>query len=194
MSHVPGESWNRDAKVGGQWDDEKFPAVPDNINSAATRYRYNYDELTIEFDADARSANERIGLVEQIPHKWWVGTDGLPHFHWFQDQAALPNWVMEYRIYSNGGAVPAIWTAVAPDNLVFTYPGSGRILQISTFPAFDLSAMNISDFIDIRFSRDTANLLGVHTGADPVASVAHYKEFDIHMQFDSRGSNRVFTK
>ena len=176
------------------WDDLTFPVSADNIDSASTRYSFDYDELAIQFDANARQANEIIGFIVQLKHRWKESSTVGPHLHWYQDQAAVPQFLLRYRKYNNGDAVPAGFTEVAALDPVFTYPGSGRILQISPFPDIDMTGLTISSFVDCKVARDTDGSSTVFSGADPVAAPVLVKEFDIHYEIDSFGSNEEFIK
>lgn len=185
---VPG----RDYPGHCRWDDDKFPATGNRLDSSATRYRFNHTELTIEFDANARYDTEVLGFINQMRHAWFEGSHIHPHIHWYQDQVAIPNWLLQYRIYNNGETPPS-WNNLVLEDHVFTYT-SGRILQISTFPIIDMTGIRISGFAEFKLSRDTANGSGEFSGVDPVVAIAHYKEFDTHVLFDDSGSKEVFTK
>ncbi len=52
----------------------------------------------------------------------------------------------------------------------------------------------VSAIIDFKIYRDTTNASGLFAGADQQAGDAKLKEFDIHYQIDSSGSNQEFTK
>ncbi len=176
------------------WDDLKFPASADRLDVAATRYSYDYAELGISFNANARYPNEVVGHIVQMPHHWKEGSSIQPHVHWVQSQAAVPNWLIEYRPYGNGDSVPASFTQAIANAPVFTYPGSGSILQISTFPNIAMTGLLLSSFIDVKIYRDTTNASGLFAGADPVAAGVLLKEFDAHYEADSFGSDEEFIK
>ena len=175
-----------------RWDDLKFPATGLNLDSAATRYSVDTTELGTSFHSDARYTNEQLGMVVQLPHAWKEGTILKPHIHWIQNQAAVPNWLMAYRVYNNG-EVPGAFSFSMIDNTVFTYT-SGSICQISGFPDIDMYGLTISSIIDIKLWRDTANTSTLFAGADPVATDALLKEYDIHYQLDSNGSVQEYVK
>ena len=184
--------WSLENKIGLHWDDLKFPASGNRLDSAATRYRYDFDELAIIFDDDARKAEEVLGHIAQMEHAWAEESTLKPHIHWIQSQAAVPNWLIEYRRYNNGEIVPA-FVAAASLSSIFTYV-SGSILQISTFPDINMAGMRISSFVDVKITRDTANSSGLFAGADPVTGGVSFKEFDFHAQNNSRGSLQEYIK
>lgn len=179
---------------GGAWDDLRREASANNINSASTRYRFDYDEIQIEFDDDARIANERIVYTFQMPHAWIEGSPVDPHFHWWQANILIPNWFLEFRKYNNGAARPAVWTPLIHNKNKFPYT-SGEIMQITDFPDIPMDGIKVSGFIDIRFGRDTGNVSTEFAGADPLTGIALFKEFDLHiLSDDSRGSLGEYTK
>lgn len=177
-----------------KWDDQRFPAVGERIGGAGGRITYDYDEGVLEFAANARYADEFVGIVVQTPHAWVEGSSISPHLHWVQSEAAVPNMLMEYRSYNNGDEVPSTYTLAITDNDVFPYPGSGSIMQISSFPDIPMSTLRISCIMDVKLYRDSANASGLFRGADPYTVAWSLKEFDIHMQIDSLGSIGLFDK
>lgn len=174
------------------WDDLRFPASGDRLDSAATRYSYDFVELGVTFDDNARFDQELLGYIVQMPHAWAEGQNVKPHIHWIQTDANIPNWLIQYRNYNNGEAIPA-FILEPSDAIVFPFTGS-PILQISTFPEIDMTGFRISSFIDVKISRDTANGSGLFSGADPLVGGVLLKEFDIHYQLDSIGSLEEFIK
>ena len=189
---VGNRDWSLENKIGLHWDDLKFPATGNNLDSAATRYRYDFDELAIIFDANARKSEEILGYIAQMEHAWAEESTLKPHIHWIQSQAAVPNWLIEYRRYNNGSIVPA-FTAVAALSSIFTYT-SGDMLQITTFPDINMAGLTVSSFVDVRITRDTDNTSGLFAGVDPVTGPVSFKEFDFHAQNDSRGSLLEYIK
>jgi len=175
------------------WDDLRREASASNIDSNSTRYEFDYDEGVIFFDDDARILNERIIYTFQMPHQWEEGSDVMPHFHWWQSSADMPNWWMKWRKWNNGEAKPASWTSAIYASHVFTYV-SGDLAQITKFPIIDMSDITISGFVQVTFGRDTGNVSTLFTGADPLTGQAEFVEFDLHTEIDSFGSNDEFTK
>jgi len=176
------------------WDDDRFPALGAGLDNASGRIDYDFTECAVGYQANARYPNEPLCIAAQNSHKWMLRTEVRPHLHWVQAQAAVPNWLMQYRIWENGAVKPA-WVLQAYDATVFTYPGAGEICQITTFPNIDMSAVDsVSCFIDIRIFRDSANTSTLFAGADPVATVVLLKEYDHHRPEDGPGSVTEFRK
>ena len=177
-----------------EWDDMRRPANAANIDSAATRYSYDYDEGVITFGSTARIANERIIFTFQMPHAWHEHSDVEPHLHWWQSTSAVPHWWMKWRKWNNSGDRPLTWTEAAYETAeVFPY-SSGEICQITTFPAIDMSDINISGFVQIMFGRDSGDVSGLFGGAEVGPIATDYIEFDVHHLIDARGSVDLFRK
>lgn len=149
---------------------------------------YDYDELTLNFNATAAYPADPIGLAYQLPHTWVRGTWFTPHVHWLQNASTAPNWLVGYRLVRNGEAVPSTWTLTAVKAPVFTYPGSGTILQICTFESIPLPDLSWSDTVDIKLYRDSSNASGLFSGADSHVGDAPVKYFDIHIPVRDRGT------
>jgi len=177
-----------------QWDDIRFPFTGQQIDTSAGRIDYNYTELGVDFQDNARYPEEVIGMICQLSHGIVIGSDIRPHLHWIQNQNAQPNWLLEYRIYDNGETPPAVWQIAIPT--AHRYPWGGvSILQYTTFPEIDGSSLTgLSAFIDFKLYRDTGNVSGLFAGADAYQGDALSKEFDVHILKDTRGSRMEFIK
>lgn len=176
-----------------QWDDERFPFTGQRIDVSGGRLDYNYSELGVDFQSNALYPNDVVGMICQMHHAWKQGDNICPHLHWAQNQNAVPNWLLEYRLYDNGEAIPAAWTQLTGTEL-FTYT-AGTILQITDFGEIDASSLTgVSAFIDFKLYRDSNNASGQFAGADPYAGDALSKEYDIHYRRDSSGSKEEFAK
>jgi hypothetical protein len=180
---------------GNVWIDYKAPFFGRKIDIVSGHLDYNKTELGVDFDDSSRyNDNDMIGIIMQMNHDWKTGSVTKPHAHWFQNQDEQPNMLIKWRAYNNGDAIPS-WTLSKCSDCIFTYPGSGTMLQIVEFPDMDLSAIDsVSGFIDIKLFRDTANTSGLFTGADPYVGNALMKEFDLHVQIDQNGSRQVYEK
>lgn len=181
------------------WDDLKFPFAGRNIDVASGRIDYNYYNGSISYQSNARYPDEVVSMLAQLPHAWKEGSEVRPHIHWLQQSVDEPNWLLGYKIYDNGqsGNIDTDYsnhTFVTVDNNTFTYT-SGNLVQISRFPAIDMTGYGLSDMIHFVFFRDTANTSGEFVGTDPSGLVEHVIEFDIHYQTDqARGSRQEFIK
>lgn len=195
-------SLDGDVTVGGnftmtdtQWDDLRFPFIGRNIDTTSGRIDYNYSELGVDFADNSRYDDaEQISMIVQFPHAWATGTAISPHLHWIQSSADIPNWLIEYRWYDNGDTVPATWTQAPYGTHAYTYT-SGSILQLTEFAiSVPVGIDGVSSILDIKFYRDTGNTSSEFAGSDPLSGNALAKEFDIHYQVDSLGSDTEYTK
>lgn len=175
-----------------RWDDLRFPATGSRLDNASTRYSYDFVNCGIIFNNNSRYTQEPLCHVAQMPHGWKEESAIRPHIHWNQISANVPNWLISYRFYNNGGTIPAFTNAILSSH-AFTYV-SGTLAQISSFPEIDMTGLNASCLGDVIIYRDTANASTLFGGADPEASNILFKEFDIHHQVDSFGSAQEFVK
>lgn len=188
-----------DIDVGGlrlsdtSWDDLKFPATGNRLDSASTNYSYDTTNLGVQFDDDARHIEEQLNYIVQMPHAWKEGTSIYPHIHWVQTTADHPNWLIGYRVYNNNEAPPGTWTYLKATTGVFTW-STGSLLQISSFPAISMTGKTLSCILDIKLWRDVANGSTEFTGAESSPVAVLLKEFDIHYEIDSFGSDTEFDK
>lgn len=181
--------------IDTQWNDLRFPFMGRNIDTTSGRIDYNYDELGVDFATNSRFATtEQISMIAQFGHDWETGSVISPHLHWYQSAAAMPNFMIQYRWTENGAIVSPNWTMVKYGSNTFTY-ASGTLQQITEF---DISVPaeidTVSAILDIKFFRDTGNDSGLFAGSDPLAAVALTKEFDIHYQINSLGSDSEYIK
>lgn len=176
------------------WDDLRFPFVGQRVDISAGRIDYDFAEVGVGFQDNTRYPEEVICILAQLPHKWKQETNIKPHIHYIQNQNATPNWLLEYRVYENNTVVPSSFTKSTGSDL-FTYPGSGSILQIHVFPEIDMTGIDsVSALIDFKFYRDTANTSTEFSGSDPYSGTALSKEFDLHFEIDRPGSREEYTK
>lgn len=169
--------------IGPRWDDLKFPFVTTK-QGATSKPDYDYTNNGLLFPQN--DATEKTYAVGQMPHHWKQYSNLRPHIHYAQDEAAIPVFKLDYKVYNNGEAIPGAYTTLSTadgDGPVFTY-SSGNILQILTFPEIDMTGYRISCFLDLIIYRDDNVVTGDVLG----------KEFDLHYQIDSRGSRELFTK
>lgn len=129
--------------------------------------------------------SEIVYLINQFPHGWKIGTPIHPHIHYIQDEATIPTFKMDYKLYNNGDTVPATWTTIATTGTgQFNYV-SGSMLQILSFPDIDCSSITgVSAFLDVKFYRDD----------NVVSGDVLVKEWDFHYLRDSVGSREEYKK
>ena len=89
------------------WDDNRFPFIGRNIDVASGRISHDYAELGINFADNSRYATtEQVSMICQLPHSYKFESTVVPHLHWAQSSADIPNWLFVYRKYLDGDAVP----------------------------------------------------------------------------------------
>lgn len=178
------------------WEDVKFSFIGERIDISSGRIDYNYTELGIDYADNSRYAvTEQVSMICQLPHAYELESSISPHLHWVQSHANVPNWLLVYRKYRNGDAVPGAWVEAILSSHAFAYT-AGTILQKSAFPVIDMTGMDsLSGFIDFKLFRDTPNTSTLFGGADPLVGDALAKEFDIHIQIDApSGSEQELVK
>ena len=176
-----------------RWDDMRFPAISQQVDISAGRLDYDYVNCGVSFDATSRYPEDPICHIVQLPHSKRIGTELRPHIHWEQNQAATPNWLIEWRWVNNGELRGTYQQAAIVDN-AFAY-ASGNLQQISVFPTIPpIVREKTSSIMDVRIFRDSGNVSGLFAGADAYTGGALLKEFDIHYQVDSFGSQLEYTK
>lgn len=132
---------------------------------------------------------QSVGGLAQMPHAWAEGTEIRPHVHWIQPAAGNVVWQLEYRVMpAVGGVFPGAWVSVSSETGVSTYPGSGDWVQITAFPAIDMTGFGLSSMVLFRLSRVGGDAL------DTLAADVHLLEFDIHHLVDRFGSVSEFSK
>ena len=192
---------NNDTKKGKEtfyWDDMLGPLISANLDVSSGRIDYDYFNGAIAYQNNARYPGEPVAQKNQFTHRYMVGTNGRPHMHWKQQSVNIPNWLLAWKLSSNGEA-DIIETDFSNYNLeiianhVFTYT-SGVLNQISVFPEIDLSTANISDNLHIVLFRDSANTSGLFAGADPSGIIEYVTDLDTHIQLDRNGSEQEYTK
>ena len=172
------------------WDDLRFPASGIDMDKGSTRYAFDSVNMGILFDADSRYPEEQLNMGGQLPHHGKAESNLHPHIHWEQDSAIIPNFLLAWRI-TNNGVAPGAWTFSIIDNHKFTYV-SGSIIQISEFDEISMVGSTISCILEFKLWNDTANTSTEFVGA--VAKAVLFKEFDIHYEIDSLGSDDEYVK
>lgn len=167
-----------------QWTDKSFSGTSTKLG-ALSKPDFDYTNLGLLFPQNDPS--EKVYITDQMLHGKKLGTAIHLHIHFIQTSALIPKFVVQYRFYNNGGAVPVFTTidTSTGEGLVFTYPGSGSILQIIGFqdiaaPASETASANL----DLIVWRDD----NVVTGDVLV------KFIDYHYEMDSAGSRQEYIK
>lgn len=173
------------------WDD-----ITPGIAAAKTSgpgVSLNLVEMTLDFVATA-DLNDYAVLPFQLLHRVKAGSSVYPHIHWEQTENHIPNWLIEYRWQRNGSSKTTAWSQLVCQTPAFTYT-SGTLNQLSYAAAINAPVgYGISDILQMRVLRDTANTSTLFAGADPYTATASVSSFDPHVEIDSLGSKSEYVK
>jgi len=169
------------------WDDMMNPANTFFISGTAD-ITNNSPSNAIVFATTATTnltTGDHLWAVIQVPHMWKTNTDISPHIHFYQNSADQTNcWVLRYKWYNIGDAVPGTWSEMLVSSNMMPYT-SGFVHQIADFTSdMNSAGKNISSIIDVKIFRKG------NVGTGPVL----FKQFDMHYQRDSLGSDNEFSK
>lgn len=181
---------------GTVWDEISQPFVGRNIFAVQGRVDYNYVDLTLDFNINARYPDEPVGIVTQIMHARKIDSDIRPHIHWMQNSDNNPNILVEYRMY-NINEVPPAWTlkALTPSDNKFPFVSAGQQqLTELNLPAGHGVGLGLSFTIDIKIYRDSQNQSALFAAADSYSGIWSAKYYDIHVERDMNGSREEFIK
>lgn len=168
------------------WDDLEGALIGANLYSPAGRIDANYAQGTMDFQDNCIYPDDFVIISYQMRHRYQWESDMEPHLHYFQTVAAFPNWCIQTRVILNGGLVGAFSAPVKATQSVFTW-SAGTLFQYLDFPEI-AGQQNLSFALDVKLYRDTTNVTGLFSGADPVAGNVSSKFLDIHFKNDMLGS------
>lgn len=158
-----------------------------------TRVTFNDAEMSIDFSSTA-TLSDYIVMSYQLSHRYKIGSTIYPHVHWEQNSSNTPNWLLQYRWQTLGGAKVTSWTNYKSNVNALPY-ASGTISQISHDGGIIAPVgAGTSDIIQLRLIRDTANASGLFTGADNYTGTVSVLAADIHFEIDSLGSHTEYSK
>lgn len=170
------------------WEDLRFPAAtaaPVTPNADVVK---NNTENAITFETGCgtnRTTDDHVWIVAQMPHAWKIGSTAAPHVHWIQtaaDQTSM--WYMYWRWYDIGSTV-TVWQFSGPATNAASYTPGQSLHQLSTFAHIAGTGISgISSIMDVKLFRDG------NFGTGDV----DMKEYDIHVELDSLGSNEESAK
>ena len=151
-------------------------------------------ENTLNFSTTTDITDDYVYYNVQLNHDRKNGASVFPHVHWFQEENNIPNFLFQYRWQRNGQAKETGWTNYKVTTNAYTYV-SGTLNQITygagiTPPSGD----NVSDIMQIRFTRDNSNESTVFGGADAYTGVAKVTCADIHLETNTIGSRTEYNK
>lgn len=174
--------------------DELQSLIAQLKNNPSDKLVINTEEGTLDYKDNATLADYAIMNV-QINHDWKINSTIFPHLHWFQNQLNVPNWLVQYRWQINGQLKENNWTNFPLNSLVFTFE-SGSLVQISTnlIGIVPPENVNLSDILQLRLIRDTANESTEFSTNDVVIGDVPSINFDVHYELNSLGSNTEYSK
>lgn len=165
-------------------------------NNPADRLVANIAEGTLDFKSNAVLADYAVMNV-QINHDAKIGANVYPHLHFFQNQNAMPNWMLQYRWQSNGKIKDATWKDLRMNIPAVIPYAAGVLVQIAkaATPITPPETASISDILQLRLIRDTNNASTLFTGGnDTYTGNAEALNFDVHYEINSIGSNQEYVK
>ena len=173
------------------WRDELGELIGKVFKGA--RISENTDEGTLDFADNCVSADDFVITNVQLNHDKDLAAALYPHLHWMQASANIPNWLLQYRWQVNGAAKVTTWTPLKMNTTVHAY--SAAMHQICyCAPVAVPAGSDLSDIVQFRISRDTANVSTLFDGLDPLTGAASAMSFDVHFQINSLGSDDEYSK
>jgi hypothetical protein len=173
------------------WRDELGDAL--SLRVQGNGLSINHVEGVAEF-SNASNLSDYLYKNLQLNHDRDLTTVVYPHIHFFQEQAAMPNFLLQYRWQINGTNKVTPWTNLKCNTAVHTrVAGAQHQIANSVGIASPLGSA-ISDIIQFRILRDNANTSGVFAGADPYIGTVGVLSFDLHLQENSIGSDEPYVK
>jgi len=137
----------------------------------------------------------------QLNHDKDLTSTIYPHIHWFAaEQAVVPNFMLQYRWQTLGGAKVTSWTDYKCNTMLTTAPGAGATVHAICGNNTGIAVpggTSISDIVQFRIIRDHSD---DNTGSlfsntdDPYTATVHMLAFDCHFQINSLGSTDELTK
>lgn len=173
--------------------DELNDLLKTGLNNPAARIEKDLTESCLIFKTTA-TTEDWAAMNVQINHDWKAGSSINPHIHWWQAENNTPNWMIQYRWQKECGAKTTGWTSKAWTANTCDYT-TGTINQITSFGLIDPpTGYGLSDILQIRFIRDSANASTLFDGADPYTANASATSADVHIEIDTLGSRATYSK
>lgn len=180
----------------GTWQSVGNATTWDDFAVSASRARqgvaqkpdFDFTNLGLLFPQN--DAAEIVYIIAQNSHAKLMNSDISYHVHYIQSVATQPTFCLDYKYYKNGAVVPVGFTTICTSDVggdkgLFTYPGSGSILQIGELPAITPPAdETVSSNLDVKFYRND----------NDVAGDVLVKYIDFHYQINTSGSRQEYTK
>jgi hypothetical protein len=185
------------------WRDETMDVL--SLQMTGTRVTNNMVEAVADFASNAVyhatfASADALYCNVQFNHERDLTNNVYPHVHWWQAKSNAPNFLIEHRWQKTGGAKTTAWTKLACTNQLFTYAAGTVTNQVAYAPAgiTPPTGSAVSDILQLRLYRDTANASAVFAGADPYnsgsATNVSVLSFDVHIRINSLGSSSEYSK
>jgi hypothetical protein len=163
------------------------------LNNPANAIEVDTTENTLNFKTNA-VITDYATMNIQLNHDRKLGSNVHAHFHWFQSSATMPNMMVQYRWQKECSPKTTAWTSIKWVGNACEYV-SGTINQITGFSEIvPPTGDSLSDILQVRFIRDTANASGLFAGADTLAAPVVCTSFDAHIECDMLGSREEYLK
>lgn len=173
--------------------DELYPLIGQKLESPSSDIVTNLAEGALEFKTSATLA-DYVVMPVQINHDWKVASNIYPHLHWWQTSTVVPNWLILHRWEVQGSAKMEAWSTQAWTSHAFAYSG-GTFNQITVFGTITPPGNSgLSDILQIRLLRDTANASAAFGTIDELAASVYAVSLDVHKEKDTLGSNQEYSK
>ena len=165
-----------------KWDDLRFPAQRQR-QGATGKPDFDYTNIGLLFPQD--DPTEIVYMIGQMPHTWKEGSTVYPHVHYIQEESDGPTFKLDYRFYNVGADVPGSFTTITLD-VNHALPWSTNDMHQIAKPSVGISmtGLTLSCIMDMRLYRDDDVVTGDVLG----------KEFDVHFEIDSMGSDKEYIK
>lgn len=164
----------------------------DSLESASVATRVGVTDISYDdalageayaATATTNAANDHLTFTFQLPHRRKVGSDIIPHVHFWQQNADHTNIWYCYYAWVGIGETNVVDTFIGPASNVVSYT-SGTIHQLANFPTITGTGKGISSKLRLKLHRNGAS----GTGSIVVTDV------DVHYQVDGFGSDQPASK
>ncbi len=169
-------------QTAGGWDDLLFPAnTIYAFGLTDIEFKGPSNSITFKATCNTNFASDNVWIVGQLPHSIKTNSAHIsPHIHFLQTASTQTNmFYLRGKRYKIGEAIPTNWTDYGVCSNDFAYT-SGTIHQVAECDNI-AGPFGISEIFDFKiWSRG-----GV---------AVDMKQFDIHFQRDSLGSDSEYSK
>jgi hypothetical protein len=173
------------------YEDLTSPAL--SLKILGTGISVNASENTLDFATNADYTDDYVYTSFQMSHTKMLDTNINLHIHWEQTESRLPNFLFSYRWQSQCNEKTTVWTLLPVTTSACAFAGT-TLNQISYGAEIGPPRENLSDILQIRLYRDSANDSGRFSRVDNYTTTAKVVFIDVHYRRDSLGSRDEFNK